>query len=110
MSGDVLISVDEALARVLEGVSPLQPEEVAIGEAHGRVLAAPLVARRTQPPFDVSSMDGYAVRGADLAGTGARLKQVGESAAGRPFNGKIKPGETVRIFTGAVMPDGADTV
>jgi molybdopterin molybdotransferase len=110
MSGDVLISVDEALARVLEGVSPLPPEEVAIAEAHGRVLAAPLVSRRTQPPFDVSSMDGYAVRGADLAGTGARLKQVGESAAGRPFRGKIKSGETVRIFTGAVMPDGADTV
>ena len=110
MSGDVLISVDEALARVLEGVSPLPPEEVAIGEAHGRVLATPLASRRTQPPFDVSSMDGYAVRGADLAGTDARLKQVGESAAGRPFSGKIKPGETVRIFTGAVMPDGADTV
>jgi molybdopterin molybdotransferase len=105
-----LISVEEALARVLDGVATLRSEEVAIGEAHGRVLAAPLASRRTQPPFDVSSMDGYAIRGADLAGTGTQLKQVGESAAGRPFNGKIKPGETVRIFTGAVMPDGADTV
>jgi molybdopterin molybdotransferase len=105
-----LISVEEALARVLDGVATLRAEEVAIGEAHGRVLAGPLVSRRTQPPFDVSAMDGYAVRGADLAGTGARLKQVGESAAGRPFSGKIKPGETVRIFTGAVVPDGADAV
>jgi molybdopterin molybdotransferase len=105
-----LISVEEALARVLDGVVTLPSEEVAVGEAHGRVLAAPLVSRRTQPPFDVSSMDGYAARGADLGGAAARLKQVGESAAGRPFSGKIKSGETVRIFTGAVVPDGADTV
>jgi molybdopterin molybdotransferase len=105
-----LISVEEALARVLDGVTTLPSEEVAIGKAHGRTLATPLASRRTQPPFDVSSMDGYAVRGSDLAGAGAHLKQVGVSAAGRPFGGKIKSGETVRIFTGAVMPDGADTV
>jgi molybdopterin molybdotransferase len=105
-----LISVEEALARVLDGVATLPSEEIAIGEAHGRVLATPLASRRTQPPFDVSSMDGYAVRGADLADASARLKRIGQSAAGRSFNGKIKPGETVRIFTGAAMPDGADTV
>jgi molybdopterin molybdotransferase len=105
-----LISVEEALDRVLDGVTVLSTEEVAIGEAHGRILAAPLVSRRTQPPFDVSSMDGYAVRGADLAERGARLKLVGESAAGRPFDGKIKSGEVVRIFTGAIVPEGADTV
>jgi molybdopterin molybdotransferase len=105
-----LISVEEALDRVLDGVAPLPTEEVAIGEAHGRILAAPLVSRRTQPPFDVSSMDGYAARGADLAGGSARLKRVGESAAGRPFDGKIKSGEAVRIFTGAIVPEGADTV
>jgi molybdopterin molybdotransferase len=105
-----LISVEEALARVLDGVVTLPSEEVPIGEAHRRVLAAPLASRRTQPPFDVSSMDGYAVRTADTAGAGARLKQVGESAAGRPFSGKVRSGETVRIFTGAVMPDGADAV
>jgi molybdopterin molybdotransferase len=105
-----LISVEEALARVLDGVTALPSEEVAIGEAHGRVLAAPLAARRTQPPADVSSMDGYAARAADLTGTGAKLKIVGQSAAGRPFAGALKASEAVRIFTGAVLPEGADTV
>jgi molybdopterin molybdotransferase len=104
-----LISVEEALARVLDGVETLPAEDVPIAEAHGRVLAKPLASLRTQPPADVSSMDGYAARGADLA-TPASLKIIGESAAGRPFAGEVKAGEAVRIFTGAILPDGADTV
>jgi molybdopterin molybdotransferase len=104
-----LLPVDEALARVLDGITPLPAEEIAIGEAHGRVLAEPLAARRTQPPADVSSMDGYAARAADLARP-AKLKVAGESAAGRPFAAALKPGEAARIFTGAILPEGADTV
>jgi molybdopterin molybdotransferase len=105
-----LISVDEALARVLEGVATLPSEAIPIGEAHGRVLAQSLAALRTQPPADVSSMDGYAARSADLKGAQTRLKLIGQSAAGRPFPAAVKPGEAVRIFTGAIMPDGADAI
>lgn len=104
-----LLSVEAALARVLDGVRPLPAEEVPIGEAHGRILAAPLKALRTHPPAEVSSMDGYAARSADLA-SAATLKLVGESAAGRVYPGEVKAGETVRIFTGAILPAGADTV
>ena len=109
MSADRLIPVEEALKRVLDGAVSLPTEEIPIAEAHGRVLAKPLASRRTQPPADLSSMDGYAVRAADLAKP-ATLKLVGASAAGRPFTGSIKPGETARIFTGALLPAGADTV
>lgn len=109
MSRDALIPVEDALARVLDGVAALPPEEVPVGEAHRRVLAAPLAARRTQPPADVSSMDGYAARAADLENE-TKLKVAGESAAGRPYAGSLKAGEAVRIFTGAVLPAGTDTV
>lgn len=105
-----LISVEEALARVLDNVAVLPAEEVPIGEAHGRVLAEPLASLRTQPPADVSSMDGYAARAVDLSGAQTKLRLVGQSAAGRPFSGVVKKGETVRIFTGAIVPEGADTV
>ena len=105
-----LISVEEALLRVLDGVSTLPAEEIPIDAAHGRVLAATLASRRTQPPADLSSMDGYAVLAADIAEVPARLRLIGESAAGRPFQGNMKAGETVRIFTGAVMPPGGDQV
>jgi molybdopterin molybdotransferase len=105
-----LISVEEALARVLDGVTTLPAEEIPLGEAHGRVLAGTLAARRTQPPADLSSMDGYAVQAADIATVPASLRLIGESAAGRPFDGTVKSGETVRIFTGSVMPQGADQV
>ncbi|HVT54432.1 MAG TPA: gephyrin-like molybdotransferase Glp [Xanthobacteraceae bacterium] len=105
-----LISVEEALLRVLGGVTTLPAEEIPIDAAHGRVLAATLASRRTQPPADLSSMDGYAVAAADLAEPTARLRVIGESAAGRPFQGNMKSGEAVRIFTGAVMPAGADQV
>jgi molybdopterin molybdotransferase len=102
-----LISVEEALARMLAGVAALPAEEVPLSEAHGRVLAAALSAKRDQPPRDVSAMDGYAARSGDLPAT---LTVTGEAGAGRPFAGKLRQGEAARIFTGAVLPPGADTV
>jgi molybdopterin molybdotransferase len=105
-----LLSVAEALARVLAQAEALPAVEAALSEAEGRVLASPLTARRTQPPADVSAMDGYAARAADVAGAPARLKIVGEVAAGRPFARKLQPGEAARIFTGGVVPEGADTI
>ena len=105
-----LLAVEEALARVLDGVEPLPSEAVSLQEAHGRVLAEDLAARRTQPPADVSAMDGYAVRAADVARVPARLTLVGEAAAGRPFERALGAGEAARIFTGGVLPTGADTV
>ena len=105
-----LLPVPDALARVLDGVEPLPVERVPLAQAEGRVLAGDLAARRTQPPDDVSAMDGYAVHGADVATAPARLKLVGEVAAGRPFAGPVRKGETARIFTGGVLPPGTDTV
>src|SRR6266567_4914088 len=96
-----LLSVAEALARVLDGVEPLASENVPIAQASGRVLAVDLAALRSQPPAAVSAMDGYAVRAADVAGGRAELKLIGEVAAGRPFAGSVGPGEAARIFTGA---------
>ncbi len=104
-----LISVLDALERVLEGAARTGTELIALRQAIGRTLAEPLVAKRTQPPFRSSAMDGYAIRGED--GTeGARLKLIGEAAAGHLFEGPVGPGEAVRIFTGGAVPDGADTV
>src|SRR5215216_2042993 len=105
-----LMPVAEALEEVLAGVEPLAAEDASLSEAHGRVLAADLQALRTQPPANVSAMDGYAVRGADVASAPARLKVIGEVAAGRPFAGEVGPGQAARIFTGGVLPPGADTV
>jgi len=105
------LGVDEALARVLEHARPLgEPETVPLARALGRTLEQDLLARRTQPPVDVSAMDGYAVRHADFRAPRARLRLVGESAAGHAFEGALKPGECVRIFTGARVPAGADTI
>jgi len=105
-----LISVAEALARVLAQAEPLPAEDAPLADADGRVLARDLKARRTQPPADISAMDGYAVRAADVASTPVRLKVIGEVAAGRPFAATIGPGEAARIFTGGVVPQGADAV
>jgi molybdopterin molybdotransferase len=105
-----LLSVAEALARVLENVEPLPAENVPIAEAAGRVLAEDLAALRSQPPAAVSAMDGYAVRAADVAGGHAELKLIGEVAAGRPFAGGVGSGQAARIFTGGVLPPGADAV
>ncbi|HEX4043644.1 MAG TPA: molybdopterin molybdenumtransferase MoeA, partial [Xanthobacteraceae bacterium] len=105
-----LLSVAEALQRVLAHASPLPPEEIPLQEAAGSVLAYDLKALRTQPPADVSAMDGYAVRAADVANAPVRLRIVGEVAAGRPFAASVGAGEAARIFTGGFVPEGADTV
>jgi molybdopterin molybdotransferase len=105
-----LISVVEALDHVLAHASPLPPEQVPLDEALGRVLAGELKALRTQPPADVSAMDGYAARASDLANIPAQLRVIGEVAAGRPFTAAVSAGQAARIFTGGVMPGGADTV
>jgi len=104
------LSVEEALERIVADVRPTAAETVPIEQAAGRVLAEPLLARLTQPPFDASAMDGYAVRSADVAQLPARLKVVGEAAAGHPFDGRVGAGESVRIFTGAPVPAGADSI
>ena len=105
-----MISVETALARVLAAAKPVEVEEVALAQAFGRTHAAPISAGRTQPPFANSAMDGYALRASDAAAPGARLRVVGESAAGRAFEGEIGAGEAARIFTGAPIPSGADAV
>ena len=105
-----LLSVAEALARVTQGLEPLDSERVKLEQARGRVLAEDIAAHLTQPPFDASAMDGYAVRAADVAVLPATLRLIGEALAGRGFDGELKQGEAVRIFTGAPVPKGADTV
>jgi len=105
-----MISVDEALERILKNFSPLPAETVGLGEAFGRVLAVDVRARMTQPPLAVSAMDGYAVRAADVVEVPATLKVVGAVPAGQVFDGAIGPGEALRIFTGAPLPEGADSI
>ena len=105
-----MIPVAEAVARITSAFSPLPAETVPLAAAHGRVLAADIVARLTQPPFAVSAMDGYAARAADVADPPVTLRQIGSVPAGARFEGTVGPGETVRIFTGAPVPDGADTI
>ncbi|MFN3868242.1 MAG: molybdopterin molybdotransferase MoeA, partial [Hyphomicrobiaceae bacterium] len=105
-----LLDVDTALARICAGVVPVAVETVDLTEAAGRVLAEDVIARITQPPFDASAMDGYAVRAADVADLPANLDVIGEAAAGRAFGGHVASGQTVRIFTGAPVPAGADAI
>ena len=105
-----LLSVSEALARVLQGLTPLEAEDVSLDDAQGRVLAADLAALVTQPPFDASAMDGYALHGEDVATLPATLRLIGEAVAGAGFGGEVGRGEAVRIFTGAPVPRGADTI
>ncbi len=105
-----MISVEEARRRLLAPLAPLAAEQVALSEAVGRVLAEDVAARRTQPPFAVSAMDGYAVRAADVARVPARLNVVGSVPAGQAYAGSVGSGEAVRIFTGAPVPSGADTI
>ncbi|WP_137700358.1 molybdopterin molybdotransferase MoeA [Marimonas lutisalis] len=104
-----MISVDEALSHLFDLVTQLEPETVPLIEAAGRVLARDVTARRDQPPFSASAMDGYAVSG-DEADLHAQFKVIGESAAGHRFEGRVKPGQAVRIFTGAPLPEGATHV
>jgi molybdopterin molybdotransferase len=102
--------VADALAAVLADAEPLREEMVALDAAFHRVLARDVAALRTQPPQAMSAMDGYAVRAADASRAGTRLKVIGEVAAGRPFEAALGAGEAVRIFTGGVIPAGADAV
>jgi len=104
-----LLPVEEARERILAAMTPVGTETIALSAALGRVLASPVTARRTQPPADVSAMDGYAVRALD-AQAGAELAVIGEAPAGHPFRGRVGPGEAVRLFTGSVVPEGADAV
>jgi molybdopterin molybdotransferase len=110
LGGKTVISVEEALARLLALVDTLPPEQIALPDGLGRVLAEDLAARRTQPPFAVSAMDGYAVRADDLGHIPAELQIVAEIPAGAGFGGHVGPGEAARIFTGAPMPAGTNTV
>src|SRR5580693_5254804 len=96
--------VADALAAILAGAEPLGEEMVALDAAYHRVLARDVAALRTQPPQAMSAMDGYAVRASDAAHVNARLKVIGEVAAGRPFDRALGPREAARIFTGGVVP------
>ncbi|MDX6639550.1 MAG: molybdopterin molybdotransferase [Solirubrobacteraceae bacterium] len=101
-----MLSIDEARAAVLEAARPLGAQDVALGQAHRRILAEDVVAAHDVPPFANSAMDGFAVR----AGAGSQLRIVGESRAGTPFDGVLGAGEAIRISTGAAFPDGAEAV
>jgi len=105
-----LLPAETALARVLDGVTPLGEETLPITDADGRVLARDLAALHTQPPFNASAMDGYAVFGTTAAAVGDRWSVIGEAAAGRGYTGAVGLGEAVRIFTGAPVPEGCGTV
>ncbi|MEX0839479.1 MAG: gephyrin-like molybdotransferase Glp [Parvibaculum sp.] len=110
MTQQPLLPVEEARARILMGLPTTGIESVSLRDALGRVLAEEAIARRTQPPADISAMDGYAVRAADVAEVPARLRVIGEAAAGGFHDGKLGIGEAVRIFTGAPLPRGADSI
>ncbi len=105
-----MIPVEEAQERITAGLEPVAPEVVALSAAVGRVLAEDVAARRTQPPMDVSAMDGYAVRAVDVATVPAKLTLIGEAPAGGAFAGTLGEGQAVRIFTGGPVPKGADAV
>src|SRR5687768_12588887 len=108
-----MLTVEEARARILDAIVPLEPLEIPSVEAHGCVLAEAVHAAEDVPAFPNSALDGYALRSADTADAARQpvsLTIVGEAGAGHPFAGRVGSGETVRIFTGAVMPEGADAV
>ncbi len=104
-----MITVEQAFERIMGSAAPLPTEKIDVARSSGRVIAGPVAARRSQPGCDLSAMDGYAVRSEDL-GDNPELNLIGESAAGHPFSGKLLAGQTVRIFTGAAVPEGADQV
>lgn len=105
-----MISVEEGVQRICAGIAPLECERIPIERAHRRVLARDAVARLTQPPAPVSAMDGYAVRMADAGSAPVTLRVIGEAPAGHPFKGLVQADEAVRIFTGGVVPQGADSI
>ncbi|MDA7946630.1 MAG: molybdopterin molybdotransferase MoeA [Hyphomicrobiaceae bacterium] len=105
-----MLSVEDALVRVTADLEPTAQETVSLENGYGRVLAEDVAAHVTQPPFDASAMDGYAVRAADVADVPCTLTIVGEAAAGHPWEGSIGAGEAVRIFTGGAVPEVADAI
>ena len=105
-----MISVAQALERVTAAFSPLPAERVSLADALGRVLSEGVASRVTQPPSDVSAMDGYAVRAADVTKVPVTLRRIGVAAAGKAFDGSLGAGQAVRIFTGAPVPEGADAI
>ena len=105
-----LLPVSDAIARILSDAGSLEVETVGLLDGYGRFLREDIEARLTQPPFDASSMDGYAVRAEDVASPPVELDVVGQSAAGSGFEGSVGAGQAARIFTGAPMPKGADCV
>ncbi|MBL8700547.1 MAG: molybdopterin molybdotransferase MoeA [Alphaproteobacteria bacterium] len=105
-----MLAVEDARRRILDALTPLGAETVPVSAALGRVLAADVVARLSQPPAAVSAMDGYAVRAADVAHVPVTLRQIGAIPAGATFAGQVGPGECARIFTGAALPAGADAI
>jgi len=106
----MLITLDEARSRLLDQLRAMPGEQVGYAEAAHRILAAPLLAARTQPPFDASAMDGFAVHSADLSDTPTALPLAGEAAAGHGFKGALPRGQAARISTGAPLPEGADQI
>ena len=104
-----MISVEQALNNLFSIAPIMGSEWVALENANGRVMRAPAVAKRDQPPFTSSAMDGYAMRSQD-ATVGNTLRVIGEAAAGHRFTGSVNTGEAVRIFTGAPLPSGTDFV
>ncbi|MBU1252826.1 MAG: molybdopterin molybdenumtransferase MoeA, partial [Alphaproteobacteria bacterium] len=107
MTGAALLPLAEAQQRLLALARPTPIVALPLGSCIGHYLAEPLTAARRQPAADLSAMDGYAIRWADLPGPWAI---IGESAAGRQFDGMVRPGEAARISTGAIVPEGADTI
>ena len=105
-----MLTVREAHARVIAAFEALPSETVPVAEAAGRVLAAAPAARLTQPPSDLSAMDGYAMRAEDVPAAPSTLTLVGQAPAGGSYDHALKPGETVRIFTGGPLPMGADSI
>lgn len=105
-----LLPVEDAIARLGSMISPLGVEKISLAQANGRVLAGDVVAQRTQPPFDNSAMDGYAVRAGDVTTVPVTLQVIGEAPAGGTHEGHVGPGHAVRIFTGGPIPDGADAI
>lgn len=104
-----MISVEDARSRIVAALNPVGSETISIADADGRVVTRDVCAKLAQPPYPVSAMDGYAVRSED-AQIPTTLRIVGESPAGHPYQGKVGKGEAVRIFTGGVVPEGADAI
>src|SRR5215510_3410630 len=105
-----MITVDKALAIVLDNVDVLDSEAIAIDAANGRILAEEIRADIDLPPFDRARMDGYALRAHDAGVVPAKLRVIGEIAAGAQFDREVGSGEAVKIFTGAPLPNGTDSV